>query len=419
MNRILLASLFLVGNAYALPPCPSSGVFHNCFGTKTFADGGEYVGEWKDGRFHGQGTRTWASGTHKGASYVGGWKGGETHGQATFIYADGDKYVGEFREGGLQHGQGTYTWANGDKYVGEFKDGKKHGWGEKILSNSSKYVGEWKDNNFNGQGTLTWANGNTHVGEFKDGKFHGQGTFKIPSTGFQIIGEYKNGLVNGHAVSSFPNGLGYVGEFKDSKQHGYGCLVYIDGAHDLGEFRDGEQWNAVEYDKNGDVIGVYSEGRLIKDARLITPFVVAVMAEFWEGRTNGLLVTKYTSGQFKGDKYVGEFKDSKIHGLGIYLFADGDKYLGQWKNNLQHGLGTEIYNSMSAMYVGEFKFGKFNGQGTYTVEGGKYVGEWKDGLAWTGIAYDKNGSVVSKAEEGVVTKIGEDDKNVMDDTDNK
>ena len=24
-----------------------------------------------------------------------------------------------------QNGQGTYTWANGDKYVGEYKDGQE------------------------------------------------------------------------------------------------------------------------------------------------------------------------------------------------------------------------------------------------------------------------------------------------------
>ena len=35
---------------------------------------------------------------------------------------DGFKYVGEWKNG-LRHGQGTYTWSDGDKYVGEWKDG--------------------------------------------------------------------------------------------------------------------------------------------------------------------------------------------------------------------------------------------------------------------------------------------------------
>ena len=45
-----------------LPPCPSSGYFHNCFGTKTYADGNKYVGEFKDNEFNGQGTYSYANG---------------------------------------------------------------------------------------------------------------------------------------------------------------------------------------------------------------------------------------------------------------------------------------------------------------------------------------------------------------------
>ena len=37
----------------ALPACPSSGYFHNCFGTYTYADGDKYVGEFKDGDLNG------------------------------------------------------------------------------------------------------------------------------------------------------------------------------------------------------------------------------------------------------------------------------------------------------------------------------------------------------------------------------
>ena len=43
----------------------------------------------------------------------------------THTYANGDKYVGEYKDGKL-HGQGTFTYANGDKWVGEWKDGKQY-----------------------------------------------------------------------------------------------------------------------------------------------------------------------------------------------------------------------------------------------------------------------------------------------------
>jgi len=35
-------------------PADQSLHFHNCFGTYTFSDGQKYVGEWKDGKLHGQ-----------------------------------------------------------------------------------------------------------------------------------------------------------------------------------------------------------------------------------------------------------------------------------------------------------------------------------------------------------------------------
>ena len=69
-----------------------------------------------------------------------------------------------------KNGQGTETYNDGDKYVGEFKDGKRHGQGTYTWSDGRKYVGEYKDGKWNGQGTFTYPNGDKYVGEYKDGK---------------------------------------------------------------------------------------------------------------------------------------------------------------------------------------------------------------------------------------------------------
>ena len=61
----------------SLPACPATGYFHNCFGTHTWADGDKYVGEFKDGKRNGQGTFTSASG-----KYVGEFKDGDFNGPA-------------------------------------------------------------------------------------------------------------------------------------------------------------------------------------------------------------------------------------------------------------------------------------------------------------------------------------------------
>ena len=41
-----------------------------------------------------------------------------------------------------------------------------------------------------------------------------------------------------------------------------------------------------------------------------------------------------------GSKYVGDFKNDKIHGTGIYYFADGRIYEGGFDNDTLHGYGV-------------------------------------------------------------------------------
>ena len=171
---LILLCLLGWGSAYAqsnLPPCPTSGYFHNCFGTYTTANGDKHVGDFKDDKRNGQGTYTFAD----GAKYVGEYKDDKPNGQGTYTFANGNKYVGEYKDGKF-NGQGTYTFADGAKYVGDFKDDKQNGQGTYTFADGAKYVGEYKDGKRNGQGTSTTANGDKYVGEFKDGKFNGQGT---------------------------------------------------------------------------------------------------------------------------------------------------------------------------------------------------------------------------------------------------
>ena len=128
MNALIritfLALLISAGGSYGqsnLPACPSSGYFHNCFGTFTYADGNKYVVEYKDGKRNGQFTET---------------------------IANGEKYVGEYKDDKID-GQGTYTYANGNKYVGEFKGGKRNGQGTSYAANGSMTnQGIWADDSF-------------------------------------------------------------------------------------------------------------------------------------------------------------------------------------------------------------------------------------------------------------------------------
>ena len=93
-----------------------------------------------------------------------------------------------------------------------------------------------------------------------------------------------------------------------------------------------------------------------------------------------------------GDKYV-EDKDNKMR-LGsmnegllsmkyFILISNGDKYVGEWKDNKMHGIGTYTWgegDSEGHKYFGEWKDGKRNGYGTYTMaDGTAYKYLWKNG----------------------------------------
>jgi len=148
LTTLISALLFLVigvSHVLALPACPSSGYFHNCYGTYVWEDNGD--------------------------KYVGDWQNEELHGQGTYTYASGDKYVGGYKNG-KKNGQGTYTFASGNKYVGEFKNDKAHGKGTKTFANGIKTVGAWENNKLNGYAITYYANRSIkQEGIFKDNEF--------------------------------------------------------------------------------------------------------------------------------------------------------------------------------------------------------------------------------------------------------
>jgi hypothetical protein len=80
----------------------------------------------------------------------------------------------------------------------------------------------------------------------------------------------------------------------------------------------------------------------------------------------------YTNG-----KYIGEYKDGKLHGQGIATLTSKEKYVGEFKNGSSHGQGTLTYK-----------------------DGRKYEGEWKDDKEWNVINYNINGKIQYKIVNG-------------------
>ena len=68
-------------------------------------------------------------------------------------------------------------------------------------------------------------------------------------------------------------------------------------------------------------------------------------AEVWD---NCFGTYEWSSGEFKGDKYKGEWKNNNKHGQGTYYYLaenefKGDKYVGEYKNG--YAMVRELYHS--------------------------------------------------------------------------
>ena len=117
-------SLLSCNTAFALPKCQGEDIskWTICEGVKTTSKGSKYTGEFKNGKYHGQGSITNVAGD----KYVGGWKDGKFYGKGTLAYSNGDTKSGNWKDGKFNK-QSALTPSNDDK--------KKE---EKIPENISK-----------------------------------------------------------------------------------------------------------------------------------------------------------------------------------------------------------------------------------------------------------------------------------------
>ena len=111
-------------------------------------------------------------------AYVGGCVSGlaEGHGEARGLAT----YRGEFRAG-RKHGTGVKTWPSGDRYEGEFVDDRKSGsgtylWGSGSASPGERYTGEWRDDRRHGHGVYEWPNGDRYSGPWQADRIAGPPT---------------------------------------------------------------------------------------------------------------------------------------------------------------------------------------------------------------------------------------------------
>ena len=90
------------------------------------------------------------------------------------------------------------------------------------------YVGQVRNNKANGYGIAILDTGSRYEGEWLDNVRHGEGSFYW-SDGQHYTGQYKNDRRNGTGTYFWPNGEKYVGQWKNDQRDGEGVFYGKDG----------------------------------------------------------------------------------------------------------------------------------------------------------------------------------------------
>ncbi|MEK7255298.1 MAG: caspase family protein, partial [Bacteroidota bacterium] len=158
-------------------------------------------------------------------------------------------------KGDCNNGYGTYQYPNGNKYVGDFRQGKPHGKGILYLANGNKYLGSWENNWRQGNGKYTFNEGHEYVGSFVKNNFQGKGVMTY-ANGDQYDGNWQNNQPNGYGKYSFKSGTRYEGDFQNGRFHGMGTFYFSTGKKTVGEWVNGKPKNGQSSNVSEDVMQV-------------------------------------------------------------------------------------------------------------------------------------------------------------------
>ncbi|MCY7352307.1 MAG: hypothetical protein LH606_16855 [Cytophagaceae bacterium] len=89
--------------------------------------------------------------------------------------------------------------------------------------------------------------------------------------------------------------------------------------------------------------------------------------EWSESKRNGWGIHYYANGR---KKYEGQFLMGKRHGKGNYIFQNGDRFVGDFQDDQMSGKGTYFYVN-GDRYFGEFRNNRRHGKGTYVYANGQ------------------------------------------------
>jgi hypothetical protein len=252
---------------------------------------GIYIGQYKNARFHGQGTffPRYETGSACHSWFDAEFKDGEPHGRferITIFFSGREWEVKNGRKVSAKLEANYHEKKEIYKVVGEFRDGEAH------LSSTVEYIASHADNNgfdektfykyvgeFNrfpeekiadqletkislsqsefgksgdrrlegyvlyGQGELV-VHSNRSLGGLREAKGYG-----VPEEGLETyVGEFKDNSFHGQGTYTYADGDEYSGKWSRGKKHGRGTLTFADGSGKIvGEWKDGSPFGSATF----------------------------------------------------------------------------------------------------------------------------------------------------------------------------
>jgi len=285
------------------------GVFEGHGTYEAGKDGDTYSGQFKNGRFDGDG-HIWYS---DNSVFDGEFRDGMKNGTGTMRFNDGSTYIGSLKMG-LFEGYGEFACCSGDLFKGHFVGGKKEGAGKMIFRDGAVFQGHWKnDQRAAGKGIMVWANKDVYEGEFSVwGLYHGTGKLKRGDTGDIYEGGFKDGRKSGVGEMIFANGDRYSGDWLMGTKTGQGTYWFADGNEYKGDWAN--------------------------------------------DRMEGIGKYLFSS----GDVYEGEFQMDHPRGSGKATYINGSVYEGCFEAGVPCGRGTMTsrVNGENVKWSGLWKHGR-------------------------------------------------------------
>ena len=191
-------------------------------------------------------------------------------------------------------------------------------------------------------------------------------------------------------TQTFPDGSTYTGEWNKDIKEGQGIQTYADGSVYKGTFHDntfnghGTLTVPPVNDSTTSTIyvGEWKNSQMHGEGSITYVDGSKYSGEWENNKKNGQGIFTDTNGKkLNGTFKDGTFVDPAGSGIETIDYESGAQYIGQLKDKLYHGLGTYIFPDGKTMYTGQWKNDKKNGQGLHIFQdGSSYEGTWKNGM---------------------------------------